>query len=48
MAEKTLIIIIDALGYDLLDQISFSFSLPNEPVRLVPPYGFGEAALMWS
>jgi hypothetical protein len=48
MAEKTLIIIIDALGYDLLDQMSFSFNLPKEPVRLVPPYGFGEAALMWS
>jgi len=48
MAEKALIIIIDALGYDLLDQTSFSFNLPNEPVRLVPPYGFGEAALMWS
>jgi len=48
MVEKTLIIIIDALGYDLLEQTSFSLSFPNEPVRLVPPYGFGEAALMWS
>ena len=48
MVEKTLIIVIDALGYDLLEQTSFSFNLLNEPVRLVPPYGFGEAALMWS
>jgi len=48
MPEKTLIIIIDALGFDLLEQAATSLNLKNRPIRLIPPYGFGEASLIWS
>ena len=48
MAKKTLIIFIDALGYDLLKKTSFPPDLLNRTVKLIPNYGFGEAAVMWT
>lgn len=48
MVKKTLIVIIDALGYDLMKKSSFSLDLEADPIRLIPPYGYGEAAVMWS
>ena len=48
MIKKTLIIVIDALGYDLLQKTSFLPNLLNKAVKLIPTYGFGEAAVIWS
>ncbi|MBW2044763.1 MAG: alkaline phosphatase family protein [Deltaproteobacteria bacterium] len=48
MAEKTLVIVIDALGYDLLNKASLTSQLRSRAIKLVPSWGFGESAVMWS
>ncbi|MGD2200571.1 MAG: alkaline phosphatase family protein [Candidatus Bathyarchaeota archaeon] len=48
--NKTLLIFIDGLGYDLAEDCSFTLNLSNEPVRLTPALGYSSAqqSIMWS
>jgi hypothetical protein len=46
--SKTLIIIIDALGHDIVEHLCLGAGLHERTIRMSPSYGFGEAAVMWS
>ncbi|MCW3990661.1 MAG: alkaline phosphatase family protein [Candidatus Bathyarchaeota archaeon] len=48
--NKTLIVFIDGLGYDRVNDSSFTLNLSNEPIRLTPALGYSSAqqSIMWT